>query len=164
MLSRRGFTLLEVVVVLVILAVTVAIVYPSMGASLERARMDSAARELASLIKYAREKALTEQEFVGVLIHPREGTVAIQLQSGEYIRHFSLPKGVGFSRILLDGAMASDERALLWFYPDGRSTGLAIVLRHEGGRQLRLLTDILTGTTKVLGAQDREFYDAAFGQ
>jgi len=53
-MRRDGFTMVEVTVVLVILAITGAILYPSLRATLDKARMDASVRDLASLLKYAR--------------------------------------------------------------------------------------------------------------
>jgi prepilin-type N-terminal cleavage/methylation domain-containing protein len=161
-LKRDGFTLFEVTVVLVLLAITGALVYPSLKATIEKARMDAAVRDMASLLKYAREKAMGEQEVISVVLRRQEADLTIFDGSGKAIKHYQLWEKVSFQRLILDGLDVTDDRAVVWFYPDGRSTGIAMVLRSEAGRQLRVKTDILTGNTRVYGPGERGFEDEIF--
>ena len=161
-MRRDGFTMVEVTVVLVILAITGAILYPSLRATLDKARMDASVRDLASLLKYAREKSLGEQEVISVVLRQQESDLTLFDQSGKTLKHYQLWEKIAIQRLILDGYDVTDNRAVVWFYPDGRSTGIAMVLRDVNGRQLRLKTDILTGNTRVYNPGERGFEDEIF--
>jgi prepilin-type N-terminal cleavage/methylation domain-containing protein len=160
--SNGGFTLFEITVVLVILAITGLLVYPSFKTTVEKARMDAAVRDVASLLKYAREKAMGEQEVVSVVLRRQEADLTIFNRSGKSLKHYKLWEKVAFQRLILDGLEVREDRAVVWFYPDGRSTGIAMILRSEAGRQLRLKTDILTGNTWIYGPGEKGFEDEIF--
>lgn len=161
-MRRSGFSYVEVVVVLAILAVTGLIAYPPLRATLEKARMESAVRELAALLKYAREKSMAEQETMAVVLRKQEGDLTIFNGRGQSVKHYRLYDKAVFARLILDGLDVPDNRAVVWFYPDGRCTGVALVVRHESGRQLRLKTDILTGNTRIYSAGEKGFEDEIF--
>ncbi len=128
---RSGFTYVEVVVVLAILAVTGLVAYPPLRATLEKTRMESAVRELAALLKYAREKSMAEQETVAVVLRKQESDLTIFNRRGQSIKHYRLYEKAVFARLILDGLDVADNRTVVRFYPDGRCTGVAMVVRHE---------------------------------
>ena len=160
--SSGGFTLFEITVVLVLIAITGLLVYPSLKTTVEKARMDASVRDLASLLKYAREKAMGEQEVMSVVLRRQEADLTMFDRSGKTLTHYQLWEKVSFPRLILAGQDVQDDRAVVWFYPDGRSTGIAMILRNEAGRQLRLKTDILTGNTRVYGPGEKGFEDEIF--
>ncbi len=59
--SPRGFTLIELVIVLTIFALMTAAVVPIYVGSVTWARSDRAVRDFVALMKYAQERALTDQ-------------------------------------------------------------------------------------------------------
>jgi prepilin-type N-terminal cleavage/methylation domain-containing protein len=160
-----GYTFFEIIVVLVIVAVISALVYPSLSATLDNARMNGAARDLVTLLKYAREKARAEQITTAVVLRQAEKDLTIFDDEDQVIKHYPLWDQLVFQRILLDGIPVETNDAVVWFYPDGRSTGVALILGVEdSGRQLRLKTDILTGNTRIYRPGEEGFEDELFVQ
>lgn len=62
----RGFTLIELMVVVALAAVLLTLVAPSFNATLARKRLEGAANELASDLQYARSEAAQRNAAVGV--------------------------------------------------------------------------------------------------
>ena len=63
-----GFTLLELLVTLAILAVVVALVTPSIGRSTEAVRMRAEVAGFAALLRHARERAIVSQKPQAVVV------------------------------------------------------------------------------------------------
>jgi hypothetical protein len=80
------------------------------------------------------------------------------------LKHLQLWDKLVFQRVLLDGHEVEENEVLVRFYPDGRSSGIAIVLGSDSGRQLRLKTDVLTGNTRIFRPGEKGFEDEIFIQ
>lgn len=133
----RGFTLLEVLVVLVILGLAMTLVVPVIGRSMQSS-MSDVARNLELEMRRARSEAVTQQRntlFWVDVVSRGYGTGHREL--GE------IPALYSISARTADLANA-DSRAGLLFFPDGSSSGGSVTLRH-GGEALTLEVDWLTG-------------------
>ena len=64
---RKGFTLLELLVVLVIISIVAAIVGPRMGGSLSTLNLKTASKKIAATLRYARSQATSESTAYVVL-------------------------------------------------------------------------------------------------
>jgi prepilin-type N-terminal cleavage/methylation domain-containing protein len=68
--AARGFTLVEVILVIAIVVLTFAIAIPTVGRSLKSARLKTAAREAVVLSRYARNASILHQKHHVLLFHP----------------------------------------------------------------------------------------------
>jgi general secretion pathway protein H len=139
-----GFTLIELLAVLFILALTAAIVVPSLGGG-EVVEMKSAARSLASGLRQTRNHALADNRpaILVMDVAKRE----FQLPGEARVRR--LPKQIDIALFTARSETLSEERGAIRFFPDGSSTGGRITLSSE---RLRYLVDVdwLTGRVRVL--------------
>lgn len=132
-LGRRGFSLLELLLVLVLMGILAGVVAPATGRFLDRLNFRRQTAALVAGTRYARLMA------VG-----KGGPVAMRFDRQEHLLHFSgavegkkelyLPEGVEFE---------------LWpetlvFYPDGLATPGRLVAR-SGHRSQEFRIDPLTG-------------------
>jgi general secretion pathway protein H len=78
---KRGFTLIETVVVLLVLALAAAVVAPPIGRGLDAVRLRAEVAGVASFLRGARERALSQHRAIEVAIEA-EGRVLV-LRSGE---------------------------------------------------------------------------------
>lgn len=72
MTNSRGFTLLEILVVLVIIGITLSFALPSFGDFGEQRRSVTAAQQFASFVTLVRDEAILESSTLGVRVS-REG-------------------------------------------------------------------------------------------
>jgi len=128
---EAGVTLLELVIVLAILALTVSIVAPRFGNWSEEWTLRSAAERVAQTVRYARTRALFEQSYYVVEIEPSTHSVRVFNPASGFSRAYALPRGVTIDdgenplpsvvRILFPPSGVVEERNL-WLSDRRRST------------------------------------------
>ncbi len=129
--QEAGVTLLELVIVLAILALTVSIVAPRFGNWSEEWTLRSAAERVAQTVRYARTRALFEQSYYVVEIEPSTHWVRVFNPASGFSRAYVLPRGVTIDdgenplpsvvRILFPPSGVVEERNL-WLSDRRRST------------------------------------------
>lgn len=146
--SRRaaragGFTLLEVLAVITLIAIALAVTAYSMNGGLDRARLDASAREVAAALRHTRlraEATHTQQWFT------------LDLRARSYASPGRDPKilpngvAVNVTSAAEDAPVAGVAR--IRFFPDGSSTGGHVVLSRKG-RSARVDIDWLTGAVTL---------------
>ncbi len=142
--SATGFTLFELLAVLLILSLVAVVVVPSLGsgASVE---LKSAARSLAAGLRLTRNQALNEN---------RSAALAVDVVKHEFRlpgeRHVrKLPEKIDIVLFTARSEQQDEYRGAIRFFPDGSSTGGRITLSVDG---LRYLVDVdwLTGKVNVI--------------
>jgi len=163
-----GFTLLELLVVLVIISLLAGFVGPRLGGSLTRLNLKTGSKQVASALRYARSQAASRCVTYRVLLNfeDREVTVQVPERSDstgegdgvshinedspkERSKHFKLPKGVRFDQAVSGGETWDAGTFQLAFYPDGGSSGGSVTLADEKDRQFQIDVDFITGTVML---------------
>lgn len=90
--GARGFTLLELIVVLLLLALAAGLVMPAVGRSLEAVRARGEIAGFSALLRHAREQAITSRRPHAVVVDPNERQVRI-LADDEVRKTRALPAG-----------------------------------------------------------------------
>lgn len=149
--KNRGFSLLEIIVVVVLLASASAIVLPSFSGAFKSLQVETAGRDMATVMKKARSYAVGRQKpyRVNISLNEYSGEAVEYMMADEYgraIKIYPLPEGVRFvsgerfGEILTGGVS---------FYPSGRSSGAVFYLSNEQGKQVRIIVDPITGFSVV---------------
>ena len=71
-MSRRGFTLIEIMVVVLVIAVLSAMALPSLSGSFSRAALQSATDDVTQTLRYARRAAVLRGQTLRVVITPED--------------------------------------------------------------------------------------------
>lgn len=141
-----AFTLLEVVVVLAIASAALALVAPNLGGALARTELVSAAREVASGLRYTRGHAMASgraaEFWLDVWSH--------RYTAGDPPKPHRLPDSVKLTLVTADTQAARDGRGFIRFFPDGSSTGGKVLLETAGDKRL-VEVNWLTGYVRVVG-------------
>jgi prepilin-type N-terminal cleavage/methylation domain-containing protein len=157
----RGVTLLELVVVLTIVGTAMALTLPSFGRTLRRWRADGAVREVATLLRFARNQAVTRQMPLQVLVDRERRvywvdaadlpTLADPEQAAERgIRLSALPDGVGFGEARVGGLVQEADRVGIPFFPKGNSVGAELEILSGTRPAYRIVVEPVTGQARVL--------------
>ena len=108
--GRRGFTLIELVVVIALLAILFSVMAPPFFRSLGWARMSGSARALVSMAKFARFHAI---------MHGRPVFLAIDMVDNRFSLGADPPEGVVFAWMAGGDASWGDDSGYRWGGADG---------------------------------------------
>lgn len=143
-MRQRGFTLVELIVVLVIGAMAYAVILgvPFRGPSTQD--LKAAARTLASGLRQAQSMAMATR---------RDATLTLDLDAREFevsgaqgVRN--LPKDLELQLYTAQSEALSERKGAIRFYPDGSSTGGRITVA-SGERKFLVDVDWLTGRVSI---------------
>ena len=143
--SEHGFTLLELVCVLTILAFIAALIFPVIPRGTSRARLEAYALETAKLLKEDRSAAIRRR----VQIRTDVDAASRSIRSGATGRVVRIPDDVIFDALL--ATRCNDQRAgsTISFFASGMSCGGVVALSRQGtGLQIRV--NWLTGGIEVV--------------
>ena len=145
-LMRRGsagFTLVEIMVVMVIIALIMGLVGTSMSRSISAAEARAASRDLVASLRYTRARAIIDKA---------EQVFLVDTESRSYQApgrdKVELPEGVDLTITTATSELVSDAVSGIRFFPDGGSTGGHIELTVNK-REYRVNVAWLTGETQL---------------
>jgi general secretion pathway protein H len=158
--SAAGFTLIEMIVVLTILGFAASFVVPSFTSGLPHWRLRGAARDIVTLLKFARNQSVASIRPLHVVLDRSRNlywldsadvpVMADPDRSGKRnIRLYALPDGVSFGEVAGGIFPAEKERVRILFFPRGSSSGGDVQLRDEKGRAYRIHVDSVTGRAGI---------------
>ena len=139
---RGGFTLVEMLVVLAIIALTATFAAPLLSGGADGLRLDMASRELATALRVTRSAAITRNTQIALMIDVDRRTFGSTVVSPR-------PFGPNIeARLTYASVMRSaPSDGGFQFFPDGSSTGGDVTLSLRG-KQTKLCIDWLTGTVR----------------
>ena len=92
--AARGFTVIEMLVVLVVVAVLVALAAPSFNEQLARRRLEGVATDLSTDLQFARTQAVSDRNAVQVITDNGGTRYRILNAAGTALKSVTLPTGV----------------------------------------------------------------------
>ena len=138
-----GFTLVEMLVVLGLVAMLLLISLPYSTSSGEGRKLDAAAQIIAAKLRETQTSSLSSN---------RERSLTLDIGKGMLVqtdpdRIFEIPKGITLSIVTSDNEIL-DETGAIRFFPDGGSTGGRIIL-SKGENRREITINWLTGGIAV---------------
>ena len=142
--APRGFTLLEVIVVLAIAAIAYALVVGVVFRGPSAYDLKTSARSLAAALRQAQSTAMATR---------RDTTLTLDLDAREYAvtgetQPHKLPEGLELKLYTAQSEVENDKRGAIRFYPDGSSTGGRITVAIAERKYL-VDVDWLTGRVSI---------------
>jgi general secretion pathway protein H len=160
--TEKGFTLLELLVVMAIVGVMAALVTPSIGHSLGNLQLRTVTREVSASLRYARSLAVSEKQRVVVFFDEdrrkmvlarenelltEEGTPT-ETQGPGRRKIYQLPGEIRLEEVVVGGEERNSGPFHFLFFANGSSTGGEFVLTNGKGRH-RVSIDFITGIVRV---------------
>jgi general secretion pathway protein H len=135
----RGFTLIEIIAVIMLIALILTVVSVSVGSGLSGARVSAAGRELVAAMRHTRGQAIVKRE---------SQVFSIDLENRRYTapgrKETELPKDMEIRVLTAREELIDDGTAGIRFFPDGSSTGGRVTLLM-GEREWIIEVQWLTG-------------------
>jgi general secretion pathway protein H len=143
--AERGFTLLEMVCVLAIIALLAAVLLPIVPRETSRSRLQAYALQIATLLKADRVAAISRRTGVATLVDA--GARAIH--SGASSDSIRIPDDVRFDALLPQTCQRQAALSTISFFANGTSCGGTIALtRFDAGFEIRV--NWLTGRIEIV--------------
>jgi general secretion pathway protein H len=177
--AGRGFTMIELMIVLAIMSFVFALAGPMVTRGLSGLTLKTAAKKVAAALRYARSQAVNRAQPYSVIFDREHGRIVIRgiprpipldqteepaesdtneadaaqarAQQPE-IKVVELPEGITLQEITVGGTRITgtkDEVAQMVFYPDGTSQGGDLVLADSRERRYQIKVGFLTGVVTI---------------
>ncbi len=180
---RRGFTFIEIMMVMVIVMLLLAISLPRLQGSWQKARLKRAGRDIAGMLRYARNAAVLRELPCEVRFDPEESLYQfvmldefqqpieqkrrrrrrrpedkIDFSVGGDVAGVRRLDDVYISAIYTAAPLTEDtERPRIIYYADGSATPATIVLQDSKDRAINVEVYRTTGMARVeLGVPEKE--------
>ena len=142
--SPQGFSLVELLVVLALIGLSLTVVGPSIGKSLDASRLNASVRSMLTTLRHARSVARAEQ---------REVTLMIDVEARKYRvddqRDLSIqPNATTVEVTAAESERHSENLIGVRFFPDGSATGGLISFSLNKQRHA-IEIDWLTGLAEI---------------
>jgi general secretion pathway protein H len=143
MRHTRGFTLIEVIVVLVMLAVLAGTLAFNMSGALKSSQIRGASKELVTALRYTRSQAVIKHQEQQLTLNVTEKSYQAPGRP-----KVILPEGMELKVFAAESEIPSEDQAGFRFFSDGSSTGGRITLIYED-RFWRINIAWLTGEIRL---------------
>jgi general secretion pathway protein H len=143
--GERGFTLLEMVCVLAIIALLAAVLLPFIPHETSRARLEAYALQAATLLKADRDAAINRNVSFATLVD----AAGRAIRSGATLAAIRIPDDVRFDAVLPQTCRRQAALSTIRFFANGTSCGGTIALtRFNAGYEIRV--NWLTGRVDIV--------------
>lgn len=144
--SKKGFSLLELLVVLFIIGLAVSVVFPVLEKGLSSIRLKTSAREVAAALREARSLAVSKCERQVLNIDVDEGKYWLNADASDA---HELAPNVRFLSVQVQGSEFREGKPGIVFFPLGNSSGGTITVSGEREIKGRIEARLVTGIVEV---------------
>jgi general secretion pathway protein H len=151
-INGKGFTLLEMLIVLVIMSLLMTLVPPLFSNALPSLRLKTVVNDLSQDLVYIRDIAVLKGTKTLVVIDPEAGTYSSEDKDrgDEQV----IPNDIKVTTSHIGLRDVEDKNPVIAFFADGSSSG-GIVTLTRGERSYSIIVDWITGSvTQEEGAHD----------
>lgn len=137
-MTHRGFTLMEIMVVMALAGLVLAVSVPAAARFYESMQYRAAVRDVVTVLSTARHRAVQQGRVTDVRINPRAREVILDDSTKQ------LPAPLGFS-VSTAAELNNRDTAVIRFYPEGGSSGGEVNIDLPGRSGVRINVDWLIG-------------------
>ena len=145
--DRRGVTLIEMLIVVMIIALISAVSFPAVSSGLDSLRLASASDSLVSFLNAGLNRAERRQEAVEVAISTRDNTLT--LTSASLSRKLEMPSGVTIEQVLPPLPAEMEGPRLFLLLPGGTVPRIGIQIVNRRGVRRIVRVNPMTGVPAI---------------
>lgn len=143
--KQAGFTLVELLVVMVIMALAYSLAAPMVSTGVAGTELKAAARKLAAGLRKARSEAIAQRRETLLTVDVENR----KFQIGSDTKVYQLPPSIGIKLFTAQSELVSESTGSIRFFSDGGSTGGRISLAARD-RIYEVDVNWLTGQIAIL--------------
>jgi general secretion pathway protein H len=166
MKGKKGFTLIELMVVLIVLSLGIVLLFPSFGRMSQTVELKAAVKKIASILRYYRSEAVQKGLVFQVVFDAETREIRVRPVETERDKaggekseegtardkeRYLLPEGIQVKEIKIPVSRYSSDLPVIEFYPNGGSNGGSFVLERENSKPYRIQVNFLTGVVEIKG-------------
>lgn len=140
---QHGFTLIELIAVLVLIAIVVGSIAFSFSKSMGGAKIRASVKDLVAALRYTRGQAIVKGE---------EKALEVDVEARSYTapdrKPVTLPEGLDMKLLTAQSELLDDGKGRIRFYPDGSSTGGRVTVVRDR-KEWRVDVAWLTGEVRL---------------
>jgi len=145
--NTRGFTFIEMMVVLAIIGMAAAVAVPAIEAGLDSREVRRATRQIAATMHHLRSEAVATGRMRRLRINPAQNAI----ETDDRDRWAVLTDRAIIERI--DGGVMADDGTIdIVFYANGSTSGADLIIasrRDRSSNRIHLMLDALIGSVRV---------------
>ena len=160
----RGFSFIEILVVLVLLSLSAALISPSFSRFLKTVELQGAVKKVSAILRYCRSEAVHRGNVYRVIFQPETRGIKVEsIESSEEeekeegkeskskspARTYTFPEGIQMKEVKVEPPQYASDLPSIEFYPSGGSNGGTILLGAEERSGYRIKVHFLTGAVTV---------------
>ncbi len=160
-MRNRGFSLIEMVIVLVLVGLSVALVTPSLSRFSKRVELKTSAQKVSGILRFFRNESVQKGRVFQVLFDPDLKMVRIRAlepdgqekegkeEPKDQEKRYVLPSGIQMGEVKIRSPEFPSDLPTIEFYPHGGSNGGTIVLERQDQKGYRIKVHFLTGIVEI---------------
>jgi general secretion pathway protein H len=144
-MRSKGFSLIEMLVVLILIGFSISLVAPSLSRFSRAMELKGAAKKISGILRYCRCEAVSKGQVYQVRFDTNLREVRVQPMESTYF----LPEGVQIKEVQMTSVQPTSDLPMIEFYPNGGSNGGAVLLDSQGPGGYKINVHFLTGVVEV---------------
>ena len=158
--GSKGFTLLELVIVLIIISLLALLITPNLTKTLSHMEAKGAAKRIAAILRYCRSDAINKRRVNLVSFDTASNLVSVYSIDEDEAepkaqRFYPLPGGVKMEKIEVGKTLFDSSVPTFEFYRNGGSNGGTVSIQGERGQAYSVRVEMLTGGVKVGESEEK---------
>jgi type II secretion system protein H len=158
---NKGFSLIEMVIVLVLVGLSIALVTPSLSRFSKGIELKTSAQKVSGILRFFRSESVQKGRVFQVLFDPDLRVVRVRALEGDGLqeegkeeakiqeKRYVLPPGIQMGEVKIPSSEFPSDLPTIEFYPHGGSNGGTIVLRMQDRKGYRIKVHFLTGMVEI---------------
>lgn len=159
---KRGFVLLELILVIIILSLSLILVSPSLSRFSKSTELRSTAQKIAAILRHSRSEAIHKGKVYQIVLRPESREIRVlwiepdggsmeeeKAKQEVSSQPFALPSWISMEEVELKPPQYPTEFQTIEFYPNGGSNGGSLILQGDEQQRYRIKIHLITGMVEI---------------